>query len=382
MSTLRTILVFTDWYEPGYKAGGPIQSCRNFVAALKESYRIRIITSDRDQGDLQSYPGIGVNTWTESKDGVPVYYAAPGSLTAKRLIALIGEVAPDHIYLNSMFSLRWTILPLWLQWRGRIKSRVVIAPRGMLHEGAVRFKPAKKKLFIRLLNGAGLPEKLIFQATDEQEVKDIRRWFPAAGDIRLVPNFVKGVKVEWRPVEKAQGELHAVFISRVAPKKNLLFFLELMKGLPASVRLHLDIYGDVEDPEYSKKCMSAIEALPAHVTAGWKGAIPNHVVIGVLQQYHIFVLPTLGENFGHAIFEALLAGKPVLISNKTPWLDLASGKLGYDLPLEASLFKRALEDMAAMDQLEYNTWSKSAFEYAGKMQSPTLLKEKYRELFP
>ena len=35
-----------------------------------------------------------------------------------------------------------------------------------------------------------------------------------------------------------------------------------------------------------------------------------------------FLLPTGGENFGHAIFEALSCGVPALISDRTPWRDL------------------------------------------------------------
>lgn len=380
--TQQTILIFIDWYEPGFKAGGPIQSCRNFVAAMKDDYRIRIITSDRDQGDLQPYDGINVNVWTESTDKVSVYYAGPGNLTPARLKSLVEEVAPDHIYLNSMFSFRYTILPLWLKWRGRIKSRVVIAPRGMLHKGALQFKPAKKKLFIQLLKGAGLPKMLVFQATDEQEVEDVRRWFPTVRDIRLVPNFVKRIKVEWKPAPKVPGQLQGVFVSRVAPKKNLLFFLNLLKELPESVRFHLDIYGEAEDQDYSRRCTSAIEALPAHVTAAWKGAVPNHAIIGILQQYHLFVLPTLGENFGHAIFEALLAGRPVLISDQTPWLNLASRKAGWDLPLDdATGFIRAIEETGGWDQSTFDEWGQAAWSYAQAFIDDPELRRRYISLF-
>ena len=43
-----------------------------------------------------------------------------------------------------------------------------------------------------------------------------------------------------------------------------------------------------------------------------------------LSDYHLFFLPTLGENFGHAIFEALSVGVPVLISDQTPWTDVVN----------------------------------------------------------
>ena len=53
----KKILLFTDWYEPGYKAGGPIQSTRNFVVAMHELYSISVITSDTDLGETKPYEG-------------------------------------------------------------------------------------------------------------------------------------------------------------------------------------------------------------------------------------------------------------------------------------------------------------------------------------
>ena len=51
----KKILLFTDWYEPGYKAGGPIQACKNVVSVLKEQYDFYIICSDRDLGETSPY---------------------------------------------------------------------------------------------------------------------------------------------------------------------------------------------------------------------------------------------------------------------------------------------------------------------------------------
>ncbi len=59
----KRILLFTDWYEPGYKAGGPIQSCKNIVSTLKGEYEFFIICSDRDLGDKKPYDNILVNEW-------------------------------------------------------------------------------------------------------------------------------------------------------------------------------------------------------------------------------------------------------------------------------------------------------------------------------
>lgn len=43
-----TILIFIDWYKPGYKAGGPIRSVSNMVDALKDDFQFYIITRNTD----------------------------------------------------------------------------------------------------------------------------------------------------------------------------------------------------------------------------------------------------------------------------------------------------------------------------------------------
>lgn len=381
MLNKKTILILTDWFEPGFKAGGPIQSCKNFVAALYQAYDLKIITSDRDQGDKEPYPGIVADTWIGQEKGVLLYYADRGKLTLAKLRRIMDDARPDYIYLNSMYSYSFTILPLWLKFRNKISASVVLAPRGMLHEGAMQFKSLKKKAFILFLNRLGVPHKLAFQATDEQEKKDIGKYFPSAGKVHLAANFPKMDLVTWRQVTKYPDELKCIFISRMAPKKNLYFLLKVLQDLDTNIRVALTLYGELEDLAYWKKCLSVIESLPSTISVKWLGPIPNHAVIEVLQQQHVFVLPTLGENFGHAIFEALLAGKPVLISDRTPWRELAREKVGYDLPLESGAFKKALTIMGGMDQSAYDEWSRAAFEYARKIQSSTSLIEEYRRIF-
>jgi glycosyltransferase involved in cell wall biosynthesis len=49
--------------------------------------------------------------------------------------------------------------------------------------------------------------------------------------------------------------------------------------------------------------------------------------------YDLFAFPTLGENFGHVIFESLRVGTPVLLSDRTPWRTTGDGAV-IAVPLE------------------------------------------------
>jgi glycosyltransferase involved in cell wall biosynthesis len=110
--------------------------------------------------------------------------------------------------------------------------------------------------------------------------------------------------------------------------------------------------------------------------------VPHRQVEQLINEHHLCVLPTLGENFGHAIFEALNAGRPVLISDQTPWCNLAEHHAGWDLPLsDENRFVQVLQQVADMDNEAFQQWSTGAWQYAKNFTGHSNLKEKYKELF-
>lgn len=374
-------MLFTDWYEPGFKAGGPIRSCVNFAAQMKEDYDIYIFTGDRDLDDKQSYAQIESNQWTE-RGGRQVFYASPGSLNWESILVHIRQIKPDYVYLNNMYSRYFTIYPLLMKRLGFIKAKVVLAPRGMLQQGAIQFKPSKKKTFLAVLNFLGVPKHVHAHATDEQEKKDIYTYLPRIKDVTVIPNFSPVVQPVPAYLEKNKGEIRAVFISRIAPKKNIVFFLSLLRQLPAHIKLAFTIRGGIEDGQYWQQCIDIAGALPENISVNYEGPVTNNEVTTVIQQHHLFVLPTLGENFGHAIFEALSAGRPVLISDQTPWRNLQEHHAGWDLPLsDEKAFVQVLQQVADMDNVAFQQWSIGAWQYAKNFTESSNLKGRYRELF-
>lgn len=378
----KNILILTDWYEPGYKAGGPIQSCRNFVAAMHELYNISVLTTDRDLGEDNAYPGIQTNQWISRPPGLQVYYVAKETLNSKLLMELIDSQKPDFIYLNSMYSYQFSILPLLLLWRKKIQARIILAPRGMLQEGALKFKSKKKKLFIFLLKCMHIPQRIHFHATDPQEKKDILRRFPKAGSVEVIPNFSGAVPISASPIEKVPGHLCCVYISRIIPKKNILFFLKLLNMVPENIELEFTIYGEVEDEKYWQQAQKVIHFLPKNTTVLYCGPLPHERVNTCLEANHVFVLPSKGENFGHAIFEAFSAGRPCLISDKTPWRGLKKDQIGWDISLENHAeWIAAIKEAADFDQPAFNAWSERCRQFAKEHQERTNLKKAYIKLF-
>jgi len=372
------VLIFIDWYLPGYKAGGPIRSAANLVEALHGEYEFSIVTTDRDLGDKEAYEEIEVNEWVEYEH-CKVWYASPERQTYRHIRNLIFDTAFDVLYVQSMFSLKYTLFPLWTCRALRPESKMILAPRGMLHAGAMGLKSRKKKWFLRAFKWMQLHKSVTFQATDDQEAKDIVQWFGKV-DQMLVVNLPKSVLPENTTLEKETGILKLVFYSRLTIKKGVHILLEALRSLKGSVQL--DLYGVQDEPEYWQRCTAIIEQLPENIQVNYCGTVPPHETTATLQRYHAMAMPTQGENFGHAIFESLAAGRPVLISDQTPWRDLVSQKAGWDLTKrEPEAYRQVLQQMVEMNQEEWKEWSEGAYQLAASHLEGLDAKNAYQALF-
>ncbi|MGV3765568.1 MAG: glycosyltransferase [Chitinophagaceae bacterium] len=380
-SDKKKILLFTDWYYPGYKAGGPIQSCRNIVKTMNDAFEFFVFTSDRDLGDSSPYSGVALNTWGRGENGEAIFYASPEKITLRFLMNILRSVSPETVYLNSMFSFRYTVLPRLAMKLSRYPGKIVLAPRGMLHNGALEMKAKKKFLFLRTFQILGLHKRILFHATDATEVDDLRNVFPICKTM-LVENIPNRMSMAKAVIKKESGKLKMIFLSRVHPKKNLHYILNILLNQKFNGEICLDIFGDTKKNTYAAECSALAALMPENVSIRFEDGIPNDQVFEVLSNYHCFILPTQGENFGHAIFEALTAGVPVLISDQTPWRALESRKAGWDIPLRNNTaFTDAIERLLAMEQPEWEEWSNGARSLANEFLQETGFNDKYQALF-
>lgn len=353
----KHILIFIDWFEPGYKAGGPIRSVAHLIAALHTEYDFSIVTTDRDLGDEEPYPGIETQEWIQ-RDHYKIWYASPDHRSYRHIRNRIFEAEYDILYVQSMFSLRFSFFPLWTSRALTPDAKMILAPRGMLHAGALGFKTRKKRLFLRLFRLLQLHKSVTFQATDAQEETDIRQTFGEV-DIHLAPNLPRITLPPAADLPKEPGSLRLVYFSRLSEKKGLHLLLESLRKQTAAVTL--DLYGVKDEPEYWARCEALMAELPENVSVDYKGTVPPEKASATLQEYHASVLPTKGENFGHAIFESLAAGRPVLISDQTPWRGLEAEQAGWDIALgDHTGLEKALDKLAGMDAAAWQVWSAGA----------------------
>lgn len=346
---------------------------------------IRVLTGDRDLGSDRALAGIETDTWLAYGPNIEVCYLSPKWQRLAAWKDLFRGGWGSVVYLNSMFSFRFTILPLWALMSLGWPSRIVLAPRGMLRESALAFKPLKKRIFLWLLRHSGLAARLYFHATDAQEAKDIQQHLGVGSQrVFALPNFPPARQLPFVPIDKQSGQLRLLFLGRVHPVKNLLFLLDILKSLDCTSKgsVSLTICGPIEDAAYYTSCKALIDTLPKGVNVVVLGEQPHETIGSLIKEHHLMVLPTLGENFGHAIFESWLCGRPVLISDQTPWQLLEERNIGYALPLnQRKRWQEALVFYQGLNQGDYDHYAITSWEFARDYISNSETYDSYCKLF-
>jgi glycosyltransferase involved in cell wall biosynthesis len=359
IDSVKHILIFIDWYEPAFKAGGPVRSVLNLISRMKGRYRFSVVASAFDYGDAHVQVDLPLDQWVERKHGEQVMYCT--RLNYANCRRLIRNSACDVVYLQGMFSFRFGILPLLA---ARLeKKKVIIAPRGMLHPSALAIKAMKKRIYLKAGKMLGLYKGVTFQAVDEWESGFIAAWFPNSKVMRATNMAALPEKKE--PLVRNDTEVfRMISIARISPEKNPLFLVRILGGL--SFPVQAVFYGAPgNDTGYVRQFEAALAELPAHINAKWEGFLSPEELPAKMKETDWFVLPTLGENFGHAIFEAMAFGIPVIIGNNTPWKNLKNLNAGFDLPANHSaLWMEILTEAQDIRGEAYTAMSAAAMQVA------------------
>lgn len=308
------------------------------VETLGDEIEFLIVTRDRDCGSSQPYTGVKVDLWN-NVGKAQVFYASPTMFSWCGFRKIVTSRPHDLVYLNSFFSPRSTGVLLLLRHLGRTELKpIVIAPRGEFSPGGLQIKFTKKWIYIAIVKLLRLYRGMIWQASSEYEAQDIRRMMPGvASNIIVAPDLLSTspFRVEdKRP--RATGvmrdnRLRLVFVSRISPKKNLVYLLEILQKVKANI--NLSIFGPLEDLRYWEECKKLIHKLPSNTSVQYRGELSPNEVPNVFAEHDVFAFPTRGENFGHVIFESLAAGTCVVLSDQTMWKKDESGSVEV-IPLE------------------------------------------------
>lgn len=375
----QKILVFIDWFLPGYKAGGPITSVANIIENLNENFEFFIITSDTDYQENKPYDNITPNKWLDFSLNVKVFYISKDNLNKNFIRKLIKNTIFDAAYINGIYSYFFSILPLLVV--KSMNKKVIVSARGMLSEHAFSRKSLKKRLFLYFVKIRGLYNNVDFHATNDNEKQDILNTI-GEKNVIVIPNLPRKMKnISPLTISKSAGELRLVSIARISQEKNTKFALEILSQITRG-SVVFDIYGSINDENYWNECLQIISKMPVNVIVNYKGALNTQNVIDTFSKYHFSFMPSLGENFGHSLLESMIASTPIITSKNTPWQNLEKLQAGWDIDLSnKKKFVEVLNSLIDQNQVEYDNFAKKTFNFAKSVTDNNGFAEKYIKMF-
>ena len=355
--------------------GGPSKSVRSLANALARSGEAvqLLATTDRgepvaraDAASLRQFPRV-MPRWLSRSPGLREYLQTQSG---------------DCLHHHSLWLLT---LRYAHETARRSGVPLVISPRGMLSGWAYRHHRWRKQLAESFVHPGAFAGAAGWHATSPDEADDIRK-LGFTQPVCVSPNGV--VAPERATLHAARETWHqlcpatrtrrvALFYSRFHRKKRLRELIALWLAVPRGDWFLLIV--GVAEEETAATLTAVIAAAGAQESmAVFDGANrpPPYAAAS------LFLLPSHSENFGLVIAESLAAGVPVLVTDTTPWQEVAREQCGLCVPW--SNYAATLATVLALpnDELKARgergrVWMQRNFSWENAAQ---LLRDFYRSL--
>ncbi|MCR4411180.1 MAG: glycosyltransferase [Thermoguttaceae bacterium] len=230
----------------------------------------------------------------------------------------------------------------------------VVQPHGSLHPWKLRHKAWRKWLYGRLIERRVLQGAAFVHVESEADACDVLAYLPTARVVTSPCGTFPEVFDDPGPQDylakrwpALAGKICILYLARIDVNKGLdLLLYAFAKLAPGRPDLALLIVG----PDYSKttrRMQRLSDALGVSDRVVWGGMVSEQERIWVLRQSDGYVLPSLSENFGISVLEAMFCEKPVITTTATPWAELATAGAGYVVAPEADAIFDALERLVS-----------------------------------
>jgi glycosyltransferase involved in cell wall biosynthesis len=360
MNKPRVLIVYHT-YLPSEFAMGPVSAIRHLAECMGHDYEIRLLTLNHDFVTGEKL--FSADHQVASTDGASIEYLPRGFRGLRILWQRLRE-PHEVLEIHSGFDRHLAIPALVLTRMGIVNgTRAFHSPHGIFLPIDMSRGAFKKRLYCALADVFNLYKNVVHLASSPGEVADIRRWHRRTQRIVEMPHFVDAQLGTNRvaPRSKRPQSLKIAFVGRIALQKNFMFAIEVVRAL--GVESQMDVFGEA-DPDYWPACDAALNAGTGLCKVNLHGHVPQTRLLDILPNYDVLLHPTSGENFGYSIIEALGLGVPVLLSDKSPWLDIEKVGAGWVVPLsDHGAFVARLTEIFNMGT-EWQSLRESALNYA------------------
>ena len=298
-------------YLPATRYGGPIYSVHGLCKALvRAGHEVHVFTTSvNGENDSQVKHGVPVEL-----DGVTVWYFQ--SWLLRRLYyapdmksVLANKISEfDIVHLHSVFL--WpTFMAAGLAFKNNIPY--LLSPRGMLVGELLRRKNyLLKYLWIMLFERRNIRHAAGLHVTSSIELKEI-----SSLGLDLVPAHIiaNGCDVPdtLENGNRQNVKPYALYLGRINWKKRLDRLIDAWQKVSG---LDLLIAGP-DDENYSQMLMERIRVHNLSDRITLMGEVSGNEKWPLFANARLFILPSISENFGNVVLEAMVRGCPVIVTD-------------------------------------------------------------------
>ncbi|WP_207792283.1 glycosyltransferase [Polymorphobacter multimanifer] len=279
---------------------------------------------------------------------VPLTLAQGFAERCRHTAALLRSEAPSLLHDNGL----WLPANLAATATARRLGRPhVISPHGMLAPWALAWRPWRKRIASALFQQSLLESAAGLVAAAEPERSHIRARLPRA----RIATIANGVNIPASlPARAPQPMRTLLFMSRLHPVKNLPALIAAWGRIiadPTFDAWRLHIAGPDEDG-HRAELAPLVTALGQHPRITFTGPVSEADKVATYAAADLFILPSLSENFGIVVAEALAHGLPAITTHATPWSDLPREGAGFHGAPDAASLEAMLRQALACPPAE------------------------------
>ena len=298
------------------------------------------------------------------------------------------EIEADIVHVHGMW-VPW--MHRAFQWAERHGAPIVFSPHGALAPWAMHHKWWKKCLPWYLWFRGHIARTAIIHATSEQEAE----WIRQLGFKNAIVVVPLGTDIPEKTASHSEAVKYLLFIGRIYPVKGLDLLLKAWARSQArTLGWHLVCVGP-NQAGYMEELVDLAQRLGLSVHQAsvqactgadvtFTGALFGQEKTQAYLKARGLVLPSYTENFGGVVVDALAAGVPVLVSEKTPWKQVANRGCGMIFELTQTAEVEALNrffnlvDEARLERgMRGRVWVQSAYSWVNIAKQ---MLEAYKEM--
>lgn len=326
---------------------GPSASIINELKYNKNNYRKIYIIDHSPSGEV---------IWNDKKINNIVIKNLADLIKKFKLISNVAKNS-DEIEFHCIFDMLLffpLIILLYIY-----KKEFKIYLRGMVNDNVLVKKKILKKIY--LYSARLFIKKATIIYTSNYEKENSIKFFKK-NKYLIINNKIdkKLISIKYKNVDKKSEQLKILFFSNIFWKKNFQFVYKVLKDL--NFRIELNIYGKCF---INKKLFNKmIFDLRQKHKVNYHNYYSKENKSKIFFSNHILFLPTIDENFGHAIVENFLHYRPCLLSNNTPWNDNDNFNAGNSFSLKnKKKFLNCIKDFYFMESNSYKKICNNSKKY-------------------